>query len=44
MWFNLIGISMLLMIPIFNIWYLSQLMGKNMFQQCKEWWEDKTEE
>ena len=35
---NLIGVSLILMIPIFNLWYLSQLMEENMFKQCKEYW------
>lgn len=37
---NLIGIILILMIPIFNLWYLGQLMGESMFKQCKEHWED----
>ena len=37
---NLVGVSLLLIIPIFNLWYLSKLMGENMFKQCKEHWEE----
>ena len=33
--FNLIGIVLLLMIPIFNLWYLSQLMGKVWLNNVK---------
>ena len=36
---NLIGISLFLMIPIFNLWYLNQLMEKNIFKECKEYWD-----
>lgn len=34
---NLAGISILLAVPIFNLWYLSVLSGKNWFKQCYEW-------
>ncbi len=37
---SLFGIMLILMIPIINLWYLSQLMEKNIFKQCKEQWED----
>lgn len=37
---NLFGIILFLMIPIFNLWYLGQLMGESMFKQCKKHWED----
>ncbi len=37
---NLIGISLLLMIPIFNIWYMCKITERNWFKECREWWED----
>ena len=37
---NIIGLSLVLMIPIFNVWYLGQLLEENMFKECKEYWED----
>ncbi len=35
---NLIGISLLLMIPIFNIYYMCKVTERNWFKECAEWW------
>ncbi len=37
---SLFGISLLLMIPIFNIWYASVIFDKNLIKQLKSIWED----
>ena len=36
---NLFGISLMLMIPIFNIWYASVISNRNLFKQTKNMWE-----
>lgn len=37
---NLIGISLLLMIPIFNIWYMSKVTERNWIKECINWHRD----
>jgi len=34
---NLIGISLLLMIPIFNLWYASLILDKSIYKECIRW-------
>ena len=37
---NLTGISLLLMIPIFNLWYAGILSKRNWFKECVKWHKD----
>ena len=40
---NIIGLSLVLMIPIFNVWYLGELLEENMFKECKEYWDEDSQ-